>query len=141
MQIPYEKKDAGLDIGQGLYVTEFVPAGTLIWRYSAGVNVIQYDGKAAAARLAALPTLEGAQNWLDLTYGLFGMLNEIIDDGKFMNHSTEPNCKTRDCGSTYSIRDIEPGEQLFEDYTSFGKILLYPPHLLEGGFSTKLKRI
>ena len=120
MQIEYEKKDSGLGIGEGLFAKSFVPAGTLIWKYSAGVNVLQYDAKAAANRLALLPTLEEAQNWLDLTYGFFGMLNEIIDDGRFMNHSTEPNCKTRETGYVYSIKDIGAGEQLFEDYTSFG---------------------
>jgi hypothetical protein len=120
MQIPYETRDAGLDIGLGLFAKEFVPVGTLVWKYSNGINVITYDGKAAANRLAGLPTLKDAQNWLDMTYGLNGLLHEIKDDGKYMNHSTTPNCKTNECGDTYSLRDIEAGEQLYEDYTSFG---------------------
>jgi hypothetical protein len=134
MQIPYEIKDAGLGLGQGIFVKELVPKGTLVWKYSAGLNVLQYDAEAAANRLAALPTLEEAQKWLTFTYGFFGMLNEVIDDGKFMNHSKEPNCKSKETGDTYSIRDIEAGEQLFEDYTSFGiplissAIILYTVH-------------
>ena len=37
-----------------------------------------------------------------------------------MNHSTIPNCSTdMRTGNTYAIRDIEPDEQLFEDYQNF----------------------
>ena len=44
----------------------------------------------------------------------------ITDDGKYMNHSTEPNCWTdMKTGNTYAIRDINPEEQLFEDYGTF----------------------
>jgi len=122
MQIAYEKKDSGLGIGFGLFALESVPSGTLVWKYSAGVNVAVYDGPAAAARLAQFSSLKDAQNWLDLTYGLHGKLHEISDDGKYMNHSTDPNCKTRESGDTFSIKDILPGEQLFEDYTTFGML-------------------
>jgi hypothetical protein len=44
----------------------------------------------------------------------------ITDDGKFMNHSSHPNCVTdMETGHTYASRDIDPGEQLFEDYATF----------------------
>lgn len=37
-----------------------------------------------------------------------------------MNHSTDPNCLTdMQTGHTYALRDIEPEEQLFEDYGNF----------------------
>lgn len=59
-------------------------------------------------------------------FGLFSLdtvtdkLCLIIDDGKFMNHSTQPNCSTNmKTGDTYAIRVIEPHEQLFEDYAKF----------------------
>lgn len=44
----------------------------------------------------------------------------VIDDGRYMNHSTDPNCLTdMETGYTYAIRNIEPDEQLFEDYGTF----------------------
>jgi SET domain-containing protein len=44
----------------------------------------------------------------------------IKDDGKYMNHSTDPNCLTdMMTGDTYAVKDIEPDEQLFEDYGKF----------------------
>ena len=122
MQIPYEKKDAGLGIGFGLFAKAFIPSGTLIWKFIPGVNVKVYDGKAALNRISQFSSKKDAQHWLDMTYGLHGNLNEILDDGRYMNHSLEANCRTRENGDTYSIVDILPGDQLFEDYTTFGMI-------------------
>ena len=50
---------------------------------------------------------------------LKGLCCEILDDGHFMNHSEEPNCVTRSDLSAYALRDIEAGEQLFEDYSTY----------------------
>ena len=69
MQISYDKKDAGTGIGYGLFVNEFVPVGTLVWKYSLGVNVTSFDAEAAATRLSEFHGLQEAQLWLDMTYG------------------------------------------------------------------------
>ena len=36
-----------------------------------------------------------------------------------MNHSDTPNCRTMPDRSCYALRDIQPGEQLYEDYSTF----------------------
>ena len=124
VQVPYEVLDT--DYGKGLFATAKVPAGSLVWGYVQGVNVREYDEEAALAHLST-KTFKECQRWLDLTYGQRGMLCEVLDDGKYMNHSTSPNCKTRHGGNTYAVRDIEPGEQLYEDYTTFDHPdFLYP---------------
>lgn len=44
----------------------------------------------------------------------------IQDDGKYMNHSTGPNCLTdMKTGNTYAIKNIPKNDQLFEDYRNF----------------------
>ena len=59
-------------------------------------------------------------NLLSYNHKLSDKLCVILDDGKYMNHSTNPNCSTdMSTGNTYAIRDIEPDEQLFEDYQNF----------------------
>ena len=79
----------------------------------------QFDGPATRAHLELLSLAE-AQRFLDMTYGIMDKLCLITDDGKYMNHSTSPNCETdMKTGFTYAIRDIEPDEQLFEDYARF----------------------
>jgi hypothetical protein len=120
MQVGYELRDAGEEIGLGIFVTARVLKGTLVWKYCAGENVNVYDEKSAIARLEKFATKKDCQYFLDLTYGLRGLLHEIIDEGRFMNHSLTPNCQTDKCtGHTYAVRDIETDEQLFEDYTTF----------------------
>ena len=119
MQVAFELKDAG-DIGVGIFVTRAVMKGAMIWRYSAGINVNVYDAKSAISQLEKFTTRAEARNFLDLTYGLKDLLHEIKDEGRFMNHSDTPNCVTdKNLGHTYAARDIDAGEQLFEDYTTF----------------------
>lgn len=124
MEIPYEVRDS--EFGRGLFTTAFVPSGTLVWRYENGVNIREYDSQSASAHLATL-SFQESQRFLDLTYGQRGLLCEVLDDGKYMNHSECPNCKTSTGGNTYAIRDIEIGEELYEDYKSFDHPdFLYP---------------
>ena len=49
------------------------------------------------------------------------ILHEILDDALYMNHSSNPNLADGpDPISSYANRDIKKGEELFEDYVSFG---------------------
>src|SRR5262249_45540704 len=41
------------------------------------------------------------------------------DIGRFMNHSCECNCAGSQFGFELALRDIEPGEQLTNDYETF----------------------
>jgi hypothetical protein len=124
MQIPYEVRDS--DFGRGLFATEFSPAGSLVWQYNNGVNIMEYDEQSANAHIATL-TFQEAQRFLDLTYGQRGLLSEVLDDGKYMNHSENPNCSTSKGGNTYAVRDIHPGDELYEDYRTFDHPkFLYP---------------
>lgn len=56
----------------------------------------------------------------------------ITDDGKYMNHSTDPNCLTdMETGNTFAIKNIKDGEQLFEDYRRFEHPVFLFPLLLK----------
>lgn len=68
--IPYSIRDVCFG-GKGIFSTQKVKAGTLVWRYAAGENVVEYDGEAAITHLESL-TLDGAKRFLDTTYGLGG---------------------------------------------------------------------
>jgi hypothetical protein len=120
MQIEYDLKDAGHGVGLGIFSKVSISEGTCIWKFIEGENVHKYDAKAAEYHLSQFQTRGEAKRWLDLTYGFNGFLCEIIDDGCKMNHSITPNCKTDSNGDVYSIKNIAAGEQLFEDYSSFG---------------------
>ena len=43
-----------------------------------------------------------------------------VDDGRFMNDSTNPTCYVSQDGmSSYAIRDLQPGDELTNDYEHF----------------------
>jgi len=99
--------------GVGVFAAQFIPANTVIWDFTSGV-----DWKLAPAEIASFP--QPFQSRLrrycyldeDGVYVLCG------DNAKFMNHSEAPNCDDR--GSvTSAIRDIQPGEELTCDYRLF----------------------
>lgn len=128
--VGYEVRDC--EFGKGLFATHFIPSGTLLWKYKSapkgapGVNVWSYTCDAEVrARLAEL-TPERQQFFMDHVYCFEGRLNEILDDGFFWNHSEAPNTGLPPCNapgycveSTYAVRDIQPGEQLLDDYGTY----------------------
>ena len=119
--VGYAIKDG--EFGQGLYATHFIPAGTLMWKYQSGargapnVNVWSYASEAECRARLAEVSPEQAAYIMDHVYMFDGRLNEITDDGKLWNHSEAPNTGLPPKGaeycfeSTYSIKDIHPGEQ------------------------------
>jgi SET domain-containing protein len=62
------------------------------------------------------------RDWLDHVYHSGGYVNEILDDGKLFNHSDFNNTGINsgaDPLSSYALRDIKKGEELFDDYGTY----------------------
>ena len=70
IRIPYVIKSADFG-GNGIFTPNRVPAGTLIWKFTEGVNVVAYDAVSAADHLKSLTPAE-AKWFLDTTYGIGG---------------------------------------------------------------------
>ena len=70
----------------GIFTTQFIPCGTLVWKYSPGANVKQYHSKDEVRE--ALHQLDAAacEFFVSHVYLFDGKMNEILDDGKFWNH-------------------------------------------------------
>ena len=98
--------------GLGLFCREAVPAGTVIWRFDPGLDVV----------LGALPPdpllrrfvevygyqpLEGPRRWV-----------VCLDDARFINHADAPNTRD-DADVTLAARRLAPGEEITSDYRSF----------------------
>jgi hypothetical protein len=83
-------------------------------------NVVTFNETNFEEFLNNLSSTEKVKRFLDLSYGVSGEIHYILDDGKYMNHSTEPNCFTimKDA-TTIALRDIEIGEMLTEDYSTY----------------------
>jgi len=108
--------------GIGLFADEFIPRGTVIWRYSPGL-----DRVFTREELMSMSELD--REFLETyCFKYFGKYYLCVDDARFMNHSTNPNCtdvgvdeiKDNDMGYTAALKDIQAGEELTCDYSFFG---------------------
>ena len=113
----------GAAAGLGLFADEFIPKGTVIWRFDGPVDR-RYD----ESQLAALPE-EDRERLLTFCYLNPGTRLYVCcgDNDRYINHSEQPN--TEDLGFeegvfegegiTIAARDIQPGEEILSDYRSF----------------------
>ena len=128
MNINYEIRETE-QYGKGLYTLDNIPAGTRIWTYTLNENVFEYDEAQSIAYLEGLPNHEAQQRFLDASFGKGPVLCLIRDDGQYVNHAAAPACNCQTdlvSGHCYSLRAIEAGEQILEDYSAFS----HPPFLV-----------
>ncbi|HVL46921.1 MAG TPA: SET domain-containing protein-lysine N-methyltransferase [Candidatus Thermoplasmatota archaeon] len=98
--------------GLGIFAVERIPAGTVVWDFDPPIDQrIRVDDLAKqpdhVQRYAAVYGYREGE-WIVL----------CGDDARFMNHSKKPNCQSH-AGATIARRDIEPGEELTDDYETF----------------------
>ena len=99
-------------MGLGLFATEFIPKDSIVWEFVEGVDI-----KVSVDRVEQMS--EAQQEyfekyaWVEDDY-----YYSSCDLTNFVNHSYQPNLdNTQDV--TISLRDIEPGEELFTNYAEF----------------------
>lgn len=106
--------------GTGLFADQFIPKGTIIWKYTSNVDREYTEDE--------YNKLEGLEKEYVKIYSFKfdGLYCLCCDDARFFNHSIEPNCDelVNDIkfGYTVAARDIEIGEELTTDYNNFGLI-------------------
>ncbi|WP_036382429.1 SET domain-containing protein [Muricauda sp. MAR_2010_75] len=98
------------EIGYGVVATKFIPAGTITWVLD------RLDREFTPLELQQMDP--NYQNILD-TYTFRNNKGNYIlcwDNGRYVNHSFNSNCLTTAYDFELAIRDIQPGEQLTDDY-------------------------
>ena len=101
--------------GVGVFTSEFIPAGTVIWDFTEGVDL-----RLDPAVVAAVPEPLGSRIRMYCYEDPDGTLVLCGDNARFMNHAFEPNCDDRG-DVTRANRDIEAHEELTCDYRSFDR--------------------
>ena len=131
-QVGYEVREC--EYGLGLFAKEFIPKGKLIWKYMKGVNVNTYDNVEDIQKRLGSMNKDEQNFFMSHVYLFDGFMNEITDDGCYWNHSENPNTGSaliygpETCWySSYAIQDIQPGEQLLDDYGTYE----YPEYFIE----------
>jgi hypothetical protein len=97
-------------IGYGVVATTLIPAGTITWVLD------KLDREFAPSDFQSMAPIY--QNILE-TYTYRNNKGNFVlcwDNGRFVNHSFNSNCLTTAYDFEIAIRDIQPGEQLTDDY-------------------------
>ncbi|SRX55551.1 SET domain-containing protein [Aequorivita sp. CIP111184] len=105
-----ELKFISNEIGYGVVATEFIPAGTITWALD------DLDREFTPAKLKKMNPLY--QNILE-TYCYRNKKGNFVlcwDYGRYVNHSFKSNCISTAYDFEIAIRDIQPGEELTDDY-------------------------
>lgn len=98
------------EIGYGVVATEFIPKGTITWvldkldREFTGMELMEFE--------------EPYQQILSKYCFRNNAGNFVLcwDNGRFVNHSFKSNCLSTAYNCELAVRDIQPGEELTDDY-------------------------
>ncbi len=108
--------------GIGLFSDEFIPKGTMTWRFAPGFDIIIEPDE-----LLRLSEIARKQFWnycyVDKYNGHYVL---CFDDARFINHSENPNVIQSKYGDEVegveiAARDIHPGEEMTVNYFDFDK--------------------
>lgn len=104
------------EVGYGVVATAPIPRGTITWALD------PLDRVFAPEALLALPSAFG-ELLVRFTYADADGNRVLLWDGaRHMNHSCAPNCAGTLAGFEVALRDIEVGEELTNDYGTFGQV-------------------
>ncbi|MFT4589929.1 MAG: hypothetical protein ACI9VS_002140 [Candidatus Binatia bacterium] len=115
------------EIGRGVVAAAFIPTGTIIWVKD------QLDREFSPEDLARFDTQH--RDLLD-RYSYRNSRGHYVfcwDHTRFMNHSFSPNCLPTPYQAEIAIRDIQPGEELTNDYGCLNIIEPFTPRTETGG--------
>jgi hypothetical protein len=105
-----ELKFINNEVGYGVVATEFIPAGTITWVLD------KLDREFSPMEFQTMEPIY--QDILD-TYTFRNNNGNFVlcwDNGRYVNHSFNSNCLTTAYDFEIAVRDIQPGDQLTDDY-------------------------
>jgi len=112
-------KESGIH-GIGLFADQSIPKGMEIWRFTPG-----FDQKFTKEQILGFPDLLQIYiykySWKSSKSKLYCFSS---DNGKYFNHSDQPNALSEyrdgeDEVITTAIKDIQAGEEITDNYSSF----------------------
>ena len=124
MAVHFVEVRASGDAGLGVFAASFIPKGTVWWSLpeSGLVHISRAHYLALTASHQSPHTQHFLNALLHFSYYIqqLDVLIFIPDDGRYVNHSFTPNsAMTPDNMTSVTLRDVQAGEELFEDYTHY----------------------
>jgi SET domain-containing protein len=113
MMVETELKPSSIH-GLGVFLTQSVQAGQLIWRFDPRVDRIYGEEEISALPLHVQQYLRTYSTWHEAT-GLYMLCG---DNGRYFNHSDTPTTVSTaiSFGDDQAICDLSAGEELTSDY-------------------------
>ena len=114
--------------GFGIFASTLIPCGTIWWRVRRAdvISLTRSQYEALAASEQSPRTKAFIEAFLEFGFYVkqYDRLFLIPDNGRYVNHSFEPNsavCPDSDGLCSIAIRDIAAGDEICEDYTTYDK--------------------
>ncbi len=118
--------------GYGLFAKKFIPKGKMWWHARVqDVLVIEKDQFLRLAKSFEPPASYSprlTENFVTciLYYATYDVDIDAfvfsLDNARYVNHSENPNsAEGKEKFSSLALRDIQPGEEITEDYSRYGK--------------------
>ncbi|MFW6079231.1 MAG: SET domain-containing protein [Gemmatimonadota bacterium] len=106
--------------GIGIFADRFIPEGTTVWAFVSGFDLVVDPDELSRLSEPARRQFR-KYSYLDPHLRKYVL---CFDDARFMNHADEPNLldtptSAEGMGVTVAARDIEAGEELTCDYSTF----------------------
>ena len=113
--------------GIGLFADEYIPKGTVVWRFEPSFDILMT--KEEIENLSK-PAQEQFYNYcfFDNNYNKYVLCG---DDARFFNHSNNSNCNDSLPDITTALRDINPEEELTVNYKTFNGDIIHHPDKYE----------
>lgn len=101
--------------GIGLFAAEPIAQGTVIWKYDPKIDRLLSESEVSELSKSIQDRFHNYA-FFDRKYNKYMFCG---DDGRFFNHSANPNCDDGTDDVTVALHDIAAGEELTVDYTTF----------------------
>jgi hypothetical protein len=109
--------------GLGIFTVSFVKKGEIVWQYDE--NFCKTFTREQVEEMSPVQK-SFIQKYAYVVPGNEGIWELDLDNGRFMNHSDNPNTEYDD-QQGWAIRDILAGEEITCDYRSFD---IHPLHFI-----------
>lgn len=108
--------------GLGLFANEFIPKGTMIWKFLPG-----FDQRFTHEQVTGFPEIVKKYLVRHASFRKSGLYLLCADEGNYFNHSEAPNVHSIEKDGeeempVYAVRDIQSGEELTEDYGEYDEV-------------------
>jgi SET domain-containing protein len=105
--------------GTGLFLAQPVKAGTVLWAFDEGFDPFVTIEQARLMAAHSPATAEYVKKFGYEDIWRPGYITFNIDNERFKNDSTEPNCLVGKNGESIGAIDLREGQELTNDYEDF----------------------